>query len=223
MQGMNMQRLYSPMATIYQTQLEASRQLADALFSSAEKIDHVMLAASHRACIDQLRFAQSLAAVRDAQGAANAQATFLSQRPDRAMNYQRELIKVFTEVQAELGKSMRNYMEQMSTLGNGAASQIASVAEQDAPTAATVYNPLTGIFSAWQSAFREATSAASRNMEVARTSLENVATTMQETIQENADETVDETMEAMTGGREKKPASHGSQSHNSHASKRNHR
>lgn len=218
MQGMNMQRLYSPMASIYQTQLEASRQFADALFSSAEKIDHVLLAASHRACIDQLRFAQSLAAVRDAQGAADAQAKFLSQRPDRAMNYQRELIRVFTEVQTELGRSMRNYMEQIGNFGNGAASEFASAIEQDTPTAGEAYNPLTGIFSVWQSAFREAASAANRNMEAARTTFENVATTVQESAQENADEVIDETMEAMTAGREKK-----STSHSAHGSKRNYK
>jgi hypothetical protein len=206
------------MANIYQTQLEASRQFADALFSSAEKIDQVLLAASHRACIEQLRFAQSLATVRDAQGAADAQAKFFSQRPDRAMNYQRELIRVFTEVQAELGKSMRNYMEQIGSIGNGAATGIASAIEQDTPTAAEVYNPLTSLFSVWQSAFREAASATNRNIEVARTTFENAAST----IQENADEVLDETMEAMTAGREKKATAHGP-SHGSHGSKRNHK
>lgn len=217
MQGMNMQRLYSPMATIYQTQLEASRQLADALFASAERIDQVFLAASHRACIEQLRFAQSLASVRDAQGAADAQAKFFSQRPDRAMNYQREVIQVFAEVQAELGKSVRNYMEQIGSIGNGAASEFGSEVEKDAPTAADVYNPLTGIFSVWQSAFREAASAANRNMEVARSTLENVVNTVQENAFEAGD-TGDETTEAMTAGREKKSASHGT-----HSSKRNHK
>lgn len=217
MQGMNMQRLYSPMATIYQTQLEASRQFADALFSSAEKLDQVFLAASHRACIEQLRFAQSLASVRDAQGAADAQAKFFSQRPDRAMNYQREMIQVFAEVQAELGKSMRNYMEQMGSFGNGAASEFASAVEKEAPTAADIYSPLTGIFSVWQSAFREAANAANRNMEVARSTLETVANTVQENIVD-AVESADETTVAMTAGREKK-----STSHNSHSSKRNHK
>jgi uncharacterized Ntn-hydrolase superfamily protein len=76
-----------------------------------------------------------------------------------------------------------------------------------------MYNPLTGIFSVWQSAFREATNTANRNLEVARTTFENVA----EAVQEQADEAADETTEAMTAGREKR-----STSHNTH-SKRNHK
>lgn len=217
MQGMNMQKLYGPMANIFQTQLEASRQFADALFSSAEKIDHVLLAASHRACIEQLRFAQSLATVRDVQGAADAQAKFFSQRPDRAMNYQQEVIRVFSEVQTELGKSMRTYVEQMGSLGNGAVSEFASAVEPDTTTAMEAYNPLTGIFSAWQTAFREAASATSRNIEVARTTFENAVNTTQE----NTDEAIDETIEAMTAGRERKSTAHGT--HNTHGSKRNHK
>ncbi|TCS35747.1 phasin family protein [Paucimonas lemoignei] len=217
MQGMNMPKLYSPMATFCQTQLEASRQFADALFSSAEKLDQVLLAASHRACIEQLRFAQSLASVRDPQGAADVQAKFFSQRPDRAMNYQRELVRVFTEVQAELGNSMRTYMEQIGSIGNGAASEFASEAERDAPTAADIYSPMTGIFSVWQSAFREAASAANRNMEVARSTFENVVNTVQDNAGEVVD-TVDETAEAMTAGREKKSGNQGN-----HGSKRNHK
>lgn len=206
MQGLNMQNMYNPMANMYQSQLEASRRLADAFFNGAEKIDHVLLTASHRAWTDQLRFIQSLVAVRDPQGAADVQAKFFSQRPDRAMNYQRELMKVFTEVQSEIGKSMRSYVEH---LGSGVAPDFAAAMAPDDATEQETYNPiaanpLTGMFTAWQSAFRDAASAANRNMETARTTFENAASAAYE----NAEEAVDETIEGMTAGREKRSTAH---------------
>lgn len=204
MPATNMQNMLNPMmnmANVYQTQLEASRRFADAFFTGAEKIDHVLLEATHRACIEQLKFAQSLVAVRDTQGAVNAQAMFFSQRPDRAINYQRELMRVMTEVQSELGKSMRNYLEQMRS---GAASGMSAL-EPEAETEHEIYNPmaynpLSGMLSVWQSAFREATTAASRNMEAARNTFESAV----HTANADAEEALDETMEAMTAGRERK-------------------
>ena len=208
MQGMNMQAMYGPMANMYQTQLEASRRLADAFFNGAEKIDHVLLAASHRAWTDQLRFVQSLVAVRDAQGAATAQAKFFSQRPDRAMNYQRELMRVFSEVQSEIGKSMRSYMEQV---GSGIAPDFASALESEDVAGPETYaplatNPVAGMFTAWQSAFREAASAANRNMETARDTFENTASTAY--ADADAEEALDETVEGMTAGKEKRSSAH---------------
>ncbi|WP_164932025.1 phasin family protein [Janthinobacterium sp. 17J80-10] len=191
---------------MYQTQLEASRRLADAFFSGAEKIDHVLLTASHRAWTDQLRFVQSLVAVRDPQGAADAQAKFFSLRPDRAMNYQRDLMKVFTEVQSEIGKSMRSYVEQV---GSGVAPDFAAgIAPEDTSEQETynpiAANPLTGMFTAWQSAFREAASAANRNMETARNTFENAASAGYE----HAEQAVDDAVDEMTAGREKRSTAH---------------
>jgi len=197
MQGINMQKMLSPMATIYQAQLEASRQFADAIFSGTAKIDNVLLEASHRACIEQLRFAQSLVAVRDTQGASNAQAKYLTQRQERAMDCQRELIRVFTEVQSDLGKATRNFMQQ---LGSGAIPDFSAALEPKRELEPAAYNPLTGMFTAWQSVFREATSVANRNIEAARTTLEDVANTAFS----QAGEAIDETVGALAAGGEKK-------------------
>lgn len=206
MPGFNMQNMYGPMTNMYQSQLEASRRLADAFFNGAEKIDHLLLSASHRAWTDQLRFVQSLVAVRDAQGAANAQARFFSQRPERAMNYQRDFMRVFSEVQSEIGQSMRSYVEQM---GSGVAPDFLEALEPDDTSGKESYsplaaNPLTGMFTAWQSAVREAASAVNRNMETARSTFENAASTAYE----NAEEALDETVEGMTAGKEKRSTAH---------------
>lgn len=168
-----MQNVFTPVADLCQAQLEASRQLADAVFSGTEKIDQVVLEATHRAVNEQLRFAQSMVSVRDAQGMAEAQTTFFSQRPDRLMEYQRELMRVFTEVQSEWGKSVRTYLEQLS---NTAISGASTLANANAP-ASNVYNPFNSMLSAWESAFREASSMATRNMDTARNTFENVRDT----------------------------------------------
>ncbi|RJG04092.1 phasin family protein [Noviherbaspirillum sedimenti] len=207
MPNLNVQTMLNPMAAMYQTQLEASRRVADTFFSGVQKMDHVMLEASHRACIEQLRFAQSLVAVRDAQGAASAQARYFSQRPERTMDYQRELIRVFNEVQSEVGKSMQNYMAQ---LGGGAMTEFATALAPEresgeAPPSAIPLTPMTGLFSAWQSAFQEAAAVANRNIEAARTTFENAA----HNAYVNANEAIDETAEAMAGGRERKATTSG--------------
>ncbi len=181
----NMHQVFNPIATVYQTQLEASRQFADALFAGTEKIDHVLLEATHRAFAEQLKFAQSLVAVRDPQGVANAQSTFFSQRPERAMDYQRELVRVIAEVQNDLGNSMRHYIEQLSnTAGSSAAASIDASDQQ----ARDAFNPITGMFSFWESAFREVSSLASKNMQAARDSFEHTADAAFSEVADAADE-----------------------------------
>ncbi len=176
-----MQNSFAPLANIYQTQLEASRQFADAIFSGTEKIDHVLLDATHHAFTEQLSFAQSLIGVQDAQSIANMQSHYLSRRPERTMDYQRELIRIFSEMQNEIGKSMRHYMDQF---GQGVLSTAESARE--VPEKAG-FNPVTGMFSAWESAFREATSFANKGMEAARNTFED-ATNMAYSATEAADE-----------------------------------
>ncbi len=201
----NMQNIFNPMANIYQTQLEASRQFADAIFSGTEKIDHVLLEATHRAFTEQMKFAQSLVAVRDTQGVTDAQTMFLSQRPDRAMDYQRELIRVFSEVQNELGQSMRKYVEQLSsTAVNGAAAAASSAATDGHVNDA--FNPMTGMFSVWESAFREVASLANKNMEAARNTFENTAGTAFSETSEMVGEAIDDAEDASAGHRRKSPA-----------------
>lgn len=195
MQTMNMQQVMSPAAHLLQAHLEASRRVADAFFAGVKKVDNLMLEASHRACIEQLRLAQSLAAVRDAQGASHAQATYLAQRPDRAMDYQRDMIRVLTEVQADLGKSMRSYLEQ---IGNGAIAGFSGAVDPAAVASPDLYQPMASIMSAWQSVFRDAASMASQNFEMARGSF----TSMAAAAGSAADAVIDETVEAMTAGKE---------------------
>lgn len=163
----------NPIANMYQSQLEASRRFADALFSGTEKLDRVVIEATHRAVKDQLDFAHALASTRDARGIANLQSTLFAQRPDSAMSYQKEVMRVLAEVQNEIGRSMQDYIEQWgTTFASSATTPIKAVQEQASDTA---FNPMTGMFSIWESAFREVASLANKNIAAARSSFESVA------------------------------------------------
>jgi hypothetical protein len=171
----------NPIIDMCQTQLEASRRLADVVFAGTERIDRVVIDAAHRAVTDQLNFAQAVVATRDPGGIADLQSTFISRRPDNAMNYQRELIRVFAEIQSEVGKSMQYYIEQFGTSLNTNAAASTRTAQEHANDA--MFNPMTGMFSVWETAFREASSMATRNMEAARASFENVSSAAADTAQ----------------------------------------
>lgn len=163
----------NPIVDMYQMQLEASRRLADVVFSGTEKIDRVVIEATHRAFTDQLNFAHAIASARDPKGVANLQASFFSRRPDNAVNYQKEIMRVFAEIQNEIGRSVQDYIEQFgSNVASNATAPLKAVQEQ---ANESVFNPVTGMFSVWESAFREVASLANKNMAAARSSFENVA------------------------------------------------
>ncbi|MES2534723.1 MAG: phasin family protein [Pseudomonadota bacterium] len=162
----------NPIVDMYQTQLEASRQFADAMFSGTEKIDRVIIDATHRAVSDQLRFAQALAAARDPKGLASLQPSLIH-RPENAVNYQKEIMRVFAEMQNDLGKSMQQYVEQLTTKTTSSATRPLETAQEQAKDA--MLNPMTGMFSVWESAFREVAALANKNMVAARSTFENAA------------------------------------------------
>jgi hypothetical protein len=162
----------NPIADMYQTQLEVTRQFADTLFSGTEKIDHVIINATHRALTEQLRLAQALAAVRDPRGLASLQ-SMLVPHPENAANCQREVLQVFAEMQAEIGKSMQQFIEQLgSNAANSTAKRLGVAREQlnGAP-----FDPITGMLSVWESAFREATAFTNKNIIAAAATMEDAA------------------------------------------------
>jgi Phasin protein len=168
-----------PILDMVQSQLEASRQLADAVFAGTEKIDRMMIDATHRAFNEQVRLAQALVMARDPKVFTDLQSSLLS-RPEAAANYQREMLQVFAQVQTDIGKSMQQYVEQIGVkTASNAASMRANAQKQGGDGG---FNPVTGMLSVWESAFREVAALANRNMEAARSNLANAAGTMVETM-----------------------------------------
>jgi hypothetical protein len=168
-----MQSALNPVVNLYQTQLEASRRCAEALCSGMERIDRIILDATHRMLNQQLTFVQSVAGGGDPKSAITAlQSSLMSQTPTEAMNSQRELMSIVTEMQNAIGKSLQEYMVRM-----GAGAQAVPALRQDAGPrqADTPYNPVTGIFSVWESAFKEAAALARRSMATTRSTMEEAA------------------------------------------------
>lgn len=187
-----MQTAMNPIADMYQTQLEASRRLADVVFAGTERMDRVMIEATHRAVTDQLNFAQAVASVRDPNGVANLQTTFMSRRPDTAVNYQREIVQIFADIQNEIGKSMQYYMEQFgATMTTSVPATSLRNGQSEGQDSGRTFNPVTGIFSVWETAFREVASMANRNMATARSSFENAASATADATQRAGSATVD--------------------------------
>lgn len=164
-----MQNPFVPFSGIYQTQLEASRRFAATFFAGTEKIDHVLLDATHSAFSDQLNLVQSIAGMQDSQSVGNA-ASVLPKHPEWMLDCQRELINIFSEMQDELSQSMRQYLDDV---GQNALA-IASAQEESRAVDGVGFNPVTGMFSVWENAFREAASLAGRDAEAANTAYASV-------------------------------------------------
>jgi hypothetical protein len=169
-----MQTVLNPLVNVYQTQLEASRRFADAVFSGTEKIDRIVLDAVHRIFNQQLTLVQAMTTASDPQAAAALLQTKLMPRsPDETMNYQKEVMRVFAEMQNDISRSLQDYMEQ---LGSTAAAGVALPQEASMRQANdAAYNPVTSVFSAWESAFKEAAALAQKNMVGTRSAFEDAA------------------------------------------------
>ncbi len=166
---------HNPMVDIVQYQLDASIHLADAVFSGTEKIDRAMLDVTHQAVDGQLKFVRAVADMRDPGKMADLQVA-IAARPEKAMHCQQQIMAALVEMQAEFGKSIRNYMERMSVTSASqaeAAAQPLNAAAAQAQEA--MPNPFTGMMSVWEQAFREATRLANQNMMVARSNVESAA------------------------------------------------
>lgn len=166
---------HHPMVDIVQYQLDASIHLADAVFSSTEKIDRAMLDVTHQAVDGQLKFARAVADMRDPGKMADLQVA-IAARPEKAMHCQQQIMAALVEMQAEFGKSIRHYMEQMSTTTVGQVEEAPQPVEAStARMQQAMANPFTGMMSVWEQAFREATRLANQNMMTARSNVESAA------------------------------------------------
>jgi hypothetical protein len=172
-----MQSAFNPLMNMYHTQLEASRRFADAIFSGTEKIDRVMIGATHRVFNEQITLAEAISTVRDPRNIGSAfQSGWLSRNPDETVNYQQEILRIYAEMQNDIGKSLQEYIEQLGA--NASASTRQSTETTQARTNDAVFNPMTNMFSIWESAFKEVASLAKRNMTTVRSSVEDAAGTV---------------------------------------------
>lgn len=169
-----MQGTLSPMVNIYRTQLEASRRFADAIFAGTEKMDRVFIGVTQRMFNEQLNLAQALANARDPRSVATTwQSGMMSHAPDDSVNYQKEIMRIFAEMQSEIGRSLQDCLEQIGTQAASGATVPIKTSQQQANDA--MFNPVTSMFSVWESAFKEVAALAKKNMTAARTSVDESA------------------------------------------------
>ena len=166
-----MQNASNPLVTLYNTQLEASRRFADAVFAGSEKIDRVMRGATQRVFNEQLNLVQAITSARDPRSVGTTlQSSLFTRNPDEAVNYQKEIVRIMAEMQNEISRSMQDCMDQMrSGAATGATRPLQGAQAQAADT---VFNPMTSMFSVWESAFKEVAELAKKNMVAARGAVE---------------------------------------------------
>ena len=173
---------HNPVTDLMRFQLDASIELADAMFSGTEKIDRAMLDVTHHAVDGQLKLARAVADMRDPGKLADLQVS-MAGRPEKTMRCQQEIMTALVEMQAEFGKSIRNYMERLSQTAAEQADQAGERLSSSAQeTASATANPFTGMLSVWEQAFREASRLANQNMLVARNSMESATHAAREAV-----------------------------------------
>lgn len=166
-----MQNAFSPLMNMYHTQLEASRRFADVIFSGTEKMDRAMIGATHRVFNEQIKLAEAISTVRDPRNIGSAlQSGLLSRNPDEAVNYQQEIMRIYAEMQNDIGKSMQEYIRQLGA--NASVGTMQSAESVKGRTTEDMFSPVSSMFSVWESAFKEVAALAKKNMTTARSAVE---------------------------------------------------
>lgn len=172
----------NPLAHMLQSQIEASRKVAAAVLSGTEKLDRAMFGATRRALEDQLTLAQELAGARDPRNVGTTlRSALISKGPEDAAQYQKEVLEIFSEMQNDISRSLQEFMDSSRSAETEAASATVSSAER-------MRNPVAGMFSVWESAFKEAAALAQRNMSNAQSAVVQGMTAAQEAVSATADE-----------------------------------
>lgn len=178
----------NPLVNIVQNQLDASMRLADAVFLGKGKIDRVILDATHQAVENNLQMARALTEVQDPSQFKDLQ-TKLAFHPEKNMHYQQEILSAVAEIQAEIGKSVQNYMERFGQSAAGKLSDsVQTYANKESGNQNQgMFNPVTSMFSVWERAFRDVTSLTNKNLASANKAAENGAYTAANSLSETAD------------------------------------
>lgn len=184
-----MQNLFIPLMNMYQNQLDVSRKCAEAFFSGTGKIDRMLIAATHRAFDEQINFVQEITTAQDPRVLGNTvRSRLMSRNPNDAASYQKEIIQIYTEMQNEIGRSMQDCFERLGMPATANTTRAAERTEEQSNDAA--FNPMTSMFSVWESAFKDVAALAKKNMMAASSNAGTDFRKMQSTAKQ-ADVTTD--------------------------------
>jgi hypothetical protein len=115
--------------------------------------------------------------------------TKLAFHPEKNMHYQQEILSAVADIQAEIGKSVQNYMERFGQGASGKLSDgVQTYANKESGNQSQgMFNPVTSMFSVWERAFRDVTSLTNKNLSTANKAAENGAYTAANSLSETAD------------------------------------
>ena len=147
-----MSDLLTPISDLFQTQLETSRRISDAVFSGTGKLDHAVMEAVHHAVDEHLRFAQAIGQARDPQTLSNLSSTYWVSKPSDVQTLQKNVVQIITEMQNEVGRSTQAYLDQLrsKTMHQVSPNAYAS----SAGFGQSGLNPFSTAVSAWESSMR---------------------------------------------------------------------
>jgi phasin family protein len=158
-----MQNPAASMMQSYQHQIDASRHIGDAMFDSADRVEHLMIDATRKAFDEQMKFYQELAAARDPQGIAALQTAFFSHTPEQMTKVQQDLMKIVADAQQQIARTMEQYKTDLNG-GLSLSTNDALSAFNQSSNGSPATSALTGVYSMWDKAFKESFAMANRTI-----------------------------------------------------------
>jgi hypothetical protein len=174
-----MQHVYHPLTALYQTQLEASRRMADAVLSSTQKLDEVLIGAARRTVSAHLELAEEMAALRFSQPLTfSPQSATSPKNWGNAVSDQQEIMRIFVDMQAEISKSLQDSIGLYRTFAPDAIES--TIRQRSRQPEDAMNNPVSGMISVWETAFKAAADLARKNMSLSQASTEAATVNVQE-------------------------------------------
>jgi hypothetical protein len=188
-------------------QLDASNELANAIFSGVEKIDHALLDVAHQMLDAQRKFGSVAADIRDQSRLVELRESVVG-RPDIAMQCHQQIMSAVTEIQAEFGRSFRQYFDRLSEVSRDQFQRLANQSEcrgeKSQAQQLVAGSPFAGMLSVWRDTFEEAGQAMADSVAIAGNGAE--------TISDAADDMAHHSIEAAQGSRSRSISSRKRQS-----------
>lgn len=158
-------------------QLDVSTNLANAIFSAADKIDHAILDVTHQMLDAQLKLARVAADLCDQSRIVELQNSAVC-RPDKTMQSNQQIMSAIIEIQSEFSKTVRQYLDKIAQLSRGQLQQFVHQAEvqihESHADQLVSVNPFVGMLTVWRDAFEEAGEATSQHLAIAGSSDEGM-------------------------------------------------
>ena len=159
-------------------QLDVSANLANAIFSGVDKIDHAILDVAHQMLDAQLKLARVAADLRDQSRIQELQNSAVC-RPDKTMQSNQQIMSAIIEIQSEFSKTVRQYLDRIAQLSRGQLQQFSHQAEvqihESHSDQLVPVNPFVGMLPVWRDAFEEAGEATSQHLALESSSGEGVS------------------------------------------------